>query len=86
MPGPPTGTAWQGKARFMQHYLSAVTCAPSRTGIMTGRHAARHANYPADFGYGDRLTITDLLKNHGYAKGHFGKWHMDPEESAGTYG
>ncbi len=43
---------------------------------------------PADGGFGDRVTITDLLHRAGYATGHFGKWHIGPEESAkaGTYG
>ncbi|MEM9446640.1 MAG: sulfatase-like hydrolase/transferase [Verrucomicrobiota bacterium] len=73
-------------AVFMQHYVSGVTCAPSRAGIMTGRHSARYQKYPADFGYGDRATITSLLSKHGYTTAHFGKWHMGPDESVGTYG
>lgn len=73
-------------AMFTQHYVTGVTCCPSRTGIMTGIHAARFPGYPADYGYGNRTTITDLLKAKGYATGHFGKWHMGPDESPGTYG
>ncbi len=74
--------------RFTQHCATGVTCCPSRTGIMTGIHTARFPGYPAFHGYGDRKTVTDLLHARGYATGHFGKWHMGPEQDAkpGTYG
>ena len=71
--------------RFTQAYVTGVTCCPSRTGFMTGLFPARFQKYPADHGYGDRTTITDLLKQRGYRTGHFGKWHMGPDESEGTY-
>lgn len=32
------------------------------------------------------MTITELLKKHGYATGHFGKWHIGPVTTNGTYG
>ena len=72
--------------RFTQFYVTGVTCNPSRTGLMTGLFPARFPRYAADFGFGDRTTITQLLKGHGYKTGHFGKWHMGPDDSDGTYG
>lgn len=72
--------------RFLQCYATGVTCCPSRTGFMTSQFPARFAKYPADAGFGDRVTITDLLKKQGYVTGHFGKWHIGPNPSAGTYG
>lgn len=72
--------------RFTQFYVTGVTCNPSRTGLMTGIFPARYPRYAADFGFGDRLTITELLKQRGYKTGHFGKWHMGPESEDGTYG
>lgn len=72
--------------RFTQFYVTGVTCNPSRTGLMTGLHPARFAKYAADFGFGDKLTITELLKRKGYKTGHFGKWHIGPDDSNGTYG
>lgn len=72
--------------RFLQCYATGVTCCPSRTGFMTSKFPATYARYPANGGFGDRVTITQLLKQHGYATGHFGKWHIGPDESAGTYG
>lgn len=72
--------------RFTQFYVTGVTCNPSRTGLMTGLFPARFPKYAADFGFGDRTTITELLKNRGYKTGHFGKWHIGPDDSDGTYG
>lgn len=72
--------------RFLQCYATGVTCCPSRTGFMTSQFPARYANYPANAGFGGRITITDLLKARGYATGHFGKWHIGPNQNAGTYG
>jgi arylsulfatase A-like enzyme len=48
--------------RFTQFYVTGVTCNPSRTGLMTGLFPARFPKYAADFGFGNRSTITELLK------------------------
>ncbi len=72
--------------RFTQCYATGVTCCPSRTGFMTGKFPATFAKYPAGAGFGDRVTITELLKKQGYATGHFGKWHIGPVTENGTYG
>jgi arylsulfatase A-like enzyme len=72
--------------RFRQFNVTGVTCCPSRTGFMTGKFPATFRGYPANAGFGDRVTITELLKKHGYRTGHFGKWHIGPEEKNGTYG
>ena len=74
--------------RFTQHYVTGVTCNPSRTGLMTGLFPARYPRYTADFGFGDRVTIAELLRKRGYRIGHFGKWHIGPKstEVDGMYG
>jgi arylsulfatase A-like enzyme len=72
--------------RFTQCYATGVTCCPARTGLMTGRFPATFGKYPAAFGFGERTTVTQLLKQHGYATGHFGKWHIGPVKLPGTYG
>ena len=72
--------------RFSQFYVTGVTCNPSRTGLMTGLHPARFPKYAADFGFGDHVTITELLNKRGYRTGHFGKWHIGPNDADGTYG
>jgi arylsulfatase A-like enzyme len=72
--------------RFTQFYSTGVTCCPARTGLMTSKFPATFREYPANGGFGERVTITDLLKQAGYHTGHFGKWHIGPEEKDGTYG
>ncbi|MEO1615845.1 MAG: sulfatase-like hydrolase/transferase [Planctomycetota bacterium] len=76
----------QEGTRFTQFYVTGVTCNPSRTGLMTGRFPARFRKYAADFGFGDNVTITELLNQRGYKTGHFGKWHIGPDPSEGNYG
>ena len=72
--------------RFMQFYSTGVTCCPARTGLMTSKFPATFREYPANGGFGQRVTITDLLHQAGYRTGHFGKWHIGPNEKDGTYG
>ncbi len=76
----------EGGLRFSQAYVTGVTCNPSRTGFMTGKFPASFHRYTADFGFGERVTISELLKQRGYATGHFGKWHIGPDQQDGTYG
>ena len=71
---------------FRNFHVTGVTCCPSRTGFMTGKFPASFHGYPADHGFGDRVTITDLLHKAGYRTGHFGKWHIGPDPKPGTYG
>ncbi|MBC7816895.1 MAG: sulfatase-like hydrolase/transferase [Planctomycetaceae bacterium] len=72
--------------RFQQFCVTGITCCPSRTGFMTSKFPATFKGYPANAGFGERVTVTDLLKQAGYATGHFGKWHIGPETKSGTYG
>ena len=74
--------------RFTQFYATGVTCCPTRTGLMTSKWPASYPIYPANGGFADRVTITELLQKQGYATGHFGKWHIGPEDQAksGAYG
>src|SRR5262245_25688094 len=53
--------------KLMQFYATGVTCCPSRTGFMTSWLPARYPTYPANGGFADRVTITELLKKAGYA-------------------
>ncbi len=74
--------------RFTQAYVNSPVCAPSRAGLMTGRH-------PLSFGFCDNLskpqpgsvpeayglplserTVADRLKELGYVTGIIGKWHL----------
>lgn len=74
--------------RFTSAYVSSSVCAPSRAGILTGKHQA-------SFGFRDNLapvqpghdpefvglpmnqtTIAQRLKALGYTTGIIGKWHL----------
>lgn len=72
--------------RFMQFYATGCTCCPARTGLMTSKFPATYPNYPANGGFATHVTITGLLKKEGYRTGHFGKWHIGPVQTPGTYG
>jgi arylsulfatase A-like enzyme len=77
--------------RFTQFYASSPVCAPSRSSLMTGKHAGNSfikGNY--EFGKFDddsdeggqmplpegTFTIGKLMQNAGYATGAIGKWGL----------
>ncbi len=72
--------------RFMQYHATGCTCCPARTGLMTSKWPASYPVYPANGGFAEHVTITELLKKNGYATGHFGKWHIGPVQKPGIYG
>ena len=77
--------------RFTQAYAGGQTCNPARTAIMTGMFPPRFAKGTGWNGFGDRVTVTELLKKAGYTTGHFGKWHIGNREMergrpSGAYG
>ena len=74
--------------RFTNAYVTSAVCAPSRAGLMTGKH-------PVAFGFRDNLapvqpghdpefvglplgqiTLAERLKKLGYKTGIVGKWHL----------
>jgi arylsulfatase A-like enzyme len=75
--------------RFTQYYSAAPISSPSRTGITTGMYPtrwgirtflqSRKGNARAeqnDFLSDKAPSMARMLKENGYATGHFGKWHM----------
>jgi arylsulfatase A-like enzyme len=81
--------------RFTDFYSNGPVCTPTRAALMTGRWQQRTglewALVPADKGKGLPVSETSLarmLKDHGYAAGIFGKWHlgMEPEYSPHAHG
>lgn len=72
--------------RFTDFYAPHGTCTPSRAAILTGRYAPRVNNgtglpvlFPdSEIGLDTELevTITELLKEQGYATALIGKWHL----------
>lgn len=75
--------------RFEQFYVNAPICSPSRCALVTGQYPQRwkihsYLNNRADNSRRGcaqwldpkAITLPRLLKQNGYATGHFGKWHL----------
>jgi arylsulfatase A len=69
--------------RFTDAHTSSGVCSPSRYALLTGRYHWRSRLQSGIVTYlekpliaPDRLTITGLLKQHGYRTAAIGKWHL----------
>ncbi len=70
--------------RFTNFYSGAAVCGPSRAVLLTGRHHARTGIYgnvifdsiQKPHLLERELTLPEVLRKHGYATAHFGKWHL----------
>lgn len=68
--------------RFTDCHSAAPNCSPARAGLLTGRTPSRvgmysyrptaHPMHLRD----EEITLAEILKEQGYATGHFGKWHL----------
>jgi arylsulfatase A-like enzyme len=64
--------------RLDRFYAAAPVCSPTRGSCLTGRHPYRYGiewagETPLKR---EELTIAEVLRDAGYATGHFGKWHV----------
>jgi arylsulfatase A len=69
-----------GEGVELTRFYVEPVCAPTRAGLMTGRYYLRTGLYNTRFG-GDtmgaeEITIAEVLREHGYRTGVFGKWHL----------
>jgi arylsulfatase A len=69
--------------RFTDFYSGAAVCSPSRATVLTGRHHIRAGVYSWIHDHSQRshllereVTLAEVLKRHGYATVHLGKWHL----------
>ena len=64
--------------RFERFYAAAPVCSPTRGSVLSGRHPFRYGIPGANQGHLKReeITLAEVLRDHGYATGHFGKWHL----------
>jgi len=64
--------------RLNRFYSAAPVCSPTRGSCITGRHPYRYGIPFANSGHmlPEELTLAELLAEHGYQTGHFGKWHL----------
>lgn len=82
---------------FTHFYSASPVCSPSRAAFMTGQFPAKlriHDYLPvplmphqvragvAPYLDPDAPTVSRLLRNAGYATGHFGKWHLGDGQHA----
>lgn len=84
--------------RFTQFYASSPVCAPSRSSLMTGKHAG-HSFIKGNYEYGKfdddseeggqmplpegTFTLAKLMKNAGYATAAIGKWGLGFKGTSG---
>lgn len=63
---------------FDRFYAASPVCSPTRGSCLTGRHPSRYRIYHANVGHllREEICLADVLKEHGYVTGHFGKWHL----------
>jgi arylsulfatase A-like enzyme len=90
------GLAREG-LRLTDFYANGVTCSPTRAGLISGRYQQRYA-IEAPLPNADRAgdlglpatgySLPQLLKDHGYATGLIGKWHLGyvAEKSPNAHG
>lgn len=65
--------------RLDRFYSGGASCSPTRATIITGRHHNRSGVFAPGFSLQrGEIGIARLLRDAGYATGHFGKWHLGP--------
>jgi len=81
--------------KFTQCYAASTVCAPSRCGLLTGKHMgharvrANGIKVPGATRHIDSLraedtTVAEILKDAGYTTGISGKWGIGSADSEGT--
>lgn len=72
--------------RLTQHYAGAPSCHPSRCVLFTGKHTGHafiRGNSKLPLRHGD-YTLSQMLKEAGYATGGIGKWALGDHDTTGA--
>ncbi len=71
---------FHGDAFRFTDYHVGTTCAPTRSGLLTGHYCNSAGVWHTIGGRSllreDEWTLADAFREAGYATGHFGKWHL----------
>lgn len=63
--------------RLDRFYSGGSSCSPTRGTIITGRHHHRYGTFNPGYSLRpEEIGVAKLLRDAGYATGHFGKWHL----------
>jgi arylsulfatase A-like enzyme len=75
--------AFAGRGLRLTNYAPEVQCTPTRSALLTGRHAIRSGNHSVPLGASGgwglvawEKTLGDLLTEVGYSCAVYGKWHV----------
>ncbi len=79
----PNIDAFYAASMRFTNFHAGPTCAPARSGLMTGHYANSTGVWHTIGGRSllrkNEWTIASALKEHGYTTGIFGKWHLGDE-------
>ncbi len=63
--------------RLDRFYSASPVCSPTRGSVITGRHPNRYGTFAPNWSIRpEEVSIAQILRDAGYACGHFGKWHL----------
>jgi arylsulfatase A-like enzyme len=69
--------------RLDRFYSAGASCSPTRGTVITGRHHHRYGTFKPGWSLRpEEIGIARLLRDAGYATGHFGKWHLGPVKAS----
>ncbi len=72
--------ALSAESSNLTDYHVAPTCSPTRAALLTGHWTDRTGVWHTVNGRSmlreNEITLGQILSDHGYATGHFGKWHL----------
>ena len=82
--------AFAGQGFRLTNYAPEAQCTPTRSALLTGRHAIRSGNHSVPLGSAGgwglvawERTLGDLLSGAGYGCAVYGKWHVGKGRAGG---